>query len=88
MPGPAAKKIGHTWHRPTGDVVDPWAWLRDRDDPDTIAYLTAENEHADAWFAERSDVVEAIFGEIRSRVQETDLSAPVHHHGWWYVTRT
>jgi protease II len=49
--------------------------------PDTIAYLEAENAHADAWFAERADLVEAIFGEIKSRVQETDLSAPVSHHG-------
>ena len=30
------------------------AWLRDRDDPDTIAYLEAENTYADAWFAEHN----------------------------------
>ncbi len=90
MSGPAAKKLPHQWSRPTGTVEDPYAWLRDRDDPDTVAYLEAENVHATAWFdaPERAELLETIFGEIRSRVQETDLSAPVHHRGWWYVTRT
>ena len=41
-----------SWDRPTGDVDDPWAWLRDRDDPDTIAYLEAENAYTAAWFDE------------------------------------
>ncbi|MCU0260264.1 MAG: S9 family peptidase [Ilumatobacteraceae bacterium] len=88
MSGPTAKQIRHTWHRPTGDADDPWAWLRDRDDPDTIAYLRAENAHADEWFAAHDELVETLFGEIKSRVQETDTSAPVRHGPWWYVTRT
>ncbi|HEY3484344.1 MAG TPA: hypothetical protein VGK49_03120, partial [Ilumatobacteraceae bacterium] len=85
---PVAKQVPHTWKRPTGEVDDPWAWLRDRDDPDTIAYLEAENAHTDAWFAQRADTVEELFQEIRSRVQETDVSAPVPHHGWYYSART
>jgi oligopeptidase B len=62
--------------------------MRDTSDPDLIAYLHAENEHADAWFAPHHDTIETIFGEIRSRVQETDVSVPVAHGDWWYVTRT
>ena len=69
---------------------DPWAWLIDREDPDTIAYLEAENAYAAQYFADpaRAALIETIYEEIKSRVQETDLSVPVHHHGWWYVTRT
>jgi oligopeptidase B len=85
---PVAKRIQHRWDRPTGAVDDPWAWLRDRDDPDTIAYLEAENAYAAAWFADRHDLVETIFGEIKSRIQETDLTAPVKDGGWWYTSRT
>src|SRR4051794_1215975 len=51
---PVAAQRPHTWNRPTGAVEDPWAWLRDRDDPATIAYLEAENEYCDAWFAARA----------------------------------
>ncbi|MEN9644690.1 MAG: hypothetical protein RL238_1359 [Actinomycetota bacterium] len=85
---PIAKQIPHTWTRPTGPADDPWAWLRDKDDPDTIAYLEAENRWCDAWFAERAELVDTLFGEIRSRVQETDLWAPVRKDDWWYVGRT
>lgn len=85
---PVAKRVDHVHHRPTGDVVDPYAWLRDRDDPDTIAYLEAENAHTAAWYAERTDLVEELFEEIRSRIQETDVSAPVPVDDWFYVART
>ena len=89
VPGePVAKRVTHVWNRPTGDVEDSYAWLRDRDDPDTISYLEAENAYSSAWFDERAGLIDEVFGEIRSRVQETDLSPPVFHGGWWYVTRT
>ncbi len=88
MQEPVAKQIEHHWERPTGRADDSWAWLRDRDDPDTIAYLEAENAYSDEWFAERADLVDAIFGEIKSRIQETDTTAPVKDGPWWYTSRT
>jgi oligopeptidase B len=85
---PVAKQVPHVWHRPTGDAVDPWAWLRDRDDPDTIAYLEAENAHADAWFAPHTALTQTLFDELKSRVQETDVAVPVRKGEWWYTSRT
>src|SRR5262245_48869632 len=85
---PAAKRVPHTWLRPTGPADDPWAWLSDRNDPDTIAYLEAENAFADAWLEEHADLVDAVFDEIKARTQETDDSVPVRKGPWWYVTRT
>jgi oligopeptidase B len=85
---PVAKQIEHHWDRPTGRVEDPWAWLRDRNDPDTIAYLDAENAYAADWFADHEDLVETIFGEIKSRIQETDITAPIKDGPWWYTSRT
>lgn len=88
MTEPTAKRIQHTWHRPTGPVDDHYAWLLDRDDPDTVAYLEAENRFADAWFAEHSALVDSVFEEIKSRVQETDVAAPVPKADWFYSART
>ena len=85
---PVAKQVPHTWHRPGGEVSDPWAWLADREDPDTLAHLRAENDHTEAWLARHEDLVETIFTEIKSRVREDDLSAPVRQGDWWYTTRT
>lgn len=88
MSEPRAKKIAHTWNRPTGPFDDPYAWLRDRDDTDTIAYLEAENAHSDAWFDQHAELLEAIFQQIKSRVQETDIAAPVPKDDWYYSART
>ena len=88
MSEPAAKQIAHTWNRPTGPFDDPFAWLRDRDDPDTVAYLAAENEVSTAWFSENGALVDELFEEIKSRVQETDVAAPVPVDGWFYSART
>jgi oligopeptidase B len=87
---PIAPTRPHEWKRPTGVVDDPWAWLVDRDDPETITYLEAENAYADQYFGEagRGELVDTVLAEIKSRIQETDLSVPVLHGGWWYVTRT
>ena len=85
---PRAPRKPFVHHRPTGAVEDPFHWLRDRDDPDTITYLEAENRHADEWFAPHNDLIETIFGEIKSRIQETDQSVPTLKDGWWYATRT
>ena len=81
---PIAKRVPHTWERPTGPVDDPWAWLADRDDPDTLAYLEAENAYADQWLAEHAPLVDAIYDEIKSRTQETDESVPSRKRPWWY----
>ncbi len=69
-------------------VTDEYAWMADRDDPRLLAYLQAENAYAAKRTAHLSPLVDRIFGEIRSRTVETDLSVPVLHGGWWYYTRT
>ena len=60
-------------------------WLRDRDDPDTIAYLEAENALRRRLVRRaRRRSSRSCSSEIKSRVQETDLSAPVRKGDWWY----
>jgi oligopeptidase B len=85
---PIAKHVPHTWSRPSGPFEDPFAWLADRDDPDTIKYLEAENAFADSWFADHQALLDELFEEIRSRVQETDEAAPVPTGDWFYSART
>jgi oligopeptidase B len=68
--------------------VDDLYWLRDREDPEVIEHLKAENAYTDAAIAHLSDLRERVFSEIRSRIEETDLSVPVKKGPWWYLTRT
>lgn len=72
-----------------GDVVvDPYEWLRDKADPAVVAHLEAENAYAEAVTADLQPLRDAIFEEIRSRTQETDLSVPVASGPWWYYSRS
>lgn len=85
---PIAPRQEHIWERPTGNIDDPWAWLRNKNDPNTIAYLDAENAYANQWFAQSEPSISTLFEEIKSRVQETDMSVPTQHGPWWYVSKT
>ena len=67
---------------------DPYYWLLDRDDPDTVAYLEAENAYTASQTEHLEPLRERLFDEIKARVQETDLSVPTRRGPWWYVTRT
>ena len=58
-------------------LVDEYAWLRDRDDPDTMAYLEAENAYTEAATADQAELRERIVAELRSRMKEDDTSVPV-----------
>ncbi|WP_091337296.1 S9 family peptidase [Micromonospora rhizosphaerae] len=87
-PVPAAKRVPteRTHHGDT--VVDEYAWLAAKDDPETIAYLTAENAYTEARTAHLAGLRAELFEETRRRTQETDLSVPTRKDGYWYYTRT
>lgn len=85
---PTAKRV-ETRREFHGDVfIDPYEWLRDKDNPEVIGYLEAENEYADQHTAHLESLRQQIFDEIKSRTKETDLSVPTRRGEWWYYART
>ena len=68
--------------------VDDWFWLRDRDDPQVREYLEAENAYTRDVMARTEPLQQQLFEEIKSRVQETDASAPVRKGPYEYFSRT
>jgi len=62
---PAAKRIPaeRTHHGDT--FVDEYAWLADKESPDTIAFLEAQNAYTGAMTAGQAGLRDAIFGEIK-----------------------
>jgi oligopeptidase B len=85
---PVAKKVPHDRTHHGDTVVDEYFWLADKADPETVAYLKAENAHTADHTAHLAGLRETLFGEIKSRTQETDLSVPVRKGAYWYYTRT
>src|SRR5919197_3103265 len=71
-----------------GDVrVDDYYWLRERDNPEVIAYLNAENEHAEKAMAHTKGLEEKLFEEIKARFKQTDMSVPYRRDDFFYYTR-
>ena len=70
------------------EFVDNYEWLRDKDNPEVIAHLEAENAYTESRTAAWSGLVDDIYGEIKSRVKETDMSVPQRQGEWWYYGRT
>ncbi|MFF5210262.1 S9 family peptidase [Streptosporangium sp. NPDC000396] len=85
---PRAKKVPSERVHHGDTVVDDYAWLTVKDDPETVAYLEAENAYTQQATAHLKPLQETIFQEIKGRTLETDLSVPTRKNGWWYYSRT
>jgi oligopeptidase B len=68
-------------------LVDPYAWMRDREDPRTRAYLEAENAYANEWLAPHRKLHDTLVAEMRARILPDDEDVPVKHGPFEYVTR-
>jgi oligopeptidase B len=85
---PAARKV-HTQTNLHGvSLVDDYAWLRDKENPETVAYLEAENAYADAVMKPLDGLRDELYQEMLSHIKQTDVSVPYRDGGWWYYTRT
>jgi oligopeptidase B len=76
----------HTLHGETR--IDEYFWLRDRSDPEVIAYLEAENRYTGAVMRHTEALQEQLYQEMRGRIKETDLSVPERVDDYFYYTRT
>lgn len=70
------------------EFVDNYEWLRDKESPETIAHLEAENAYTAARTAHLDQLTEEIYHEVKGRVKETDMSVPSRRDGYWYYGRT
>ena len=85
---PIARKIP-TERSHHGDLfIDNYEWMRDKESPDVLSHLEAENSYADEQTQAHAPLRQRIFDEIKNRTQETDLSVPMRDGDWWYYTRT
>jgi len=67
--------------------VDEYYWLRERESPEVIAHLEAENEWTRRSLAGTEELQQRLFDEIVGRIPPDDDSAPVPYRGWWYQSR-
>ncbi len=89
LPAPPIARKLHTETQMHGvQLVDDYAWLRDKENPDVTAYLEAENVYADAVMTPLADLRKQLYEEMLSHIKQTDVSVPYRDGEWWYYSRT
>ncbi len=68
--------------------IDEYHWLRNREDPEVLAHLEAENRYTDSVMRHTEGLQELLYQELRGRIKEADLSVPSRLDGWLYYSRT
>lgn len=67
---------------------DEYFWLRQRERPELMTHLEAENAYTTAMLAHTATLQQQLFEELKSRIQETDLTPPVRIDDYFYYDRT
>jgi oligopeptidase B len=66
---------------------DNYFWLNQRENPEVVAYLEAENAYTKAMMSHTDAFREKLFNEIVGRIPQTDISVPYLENGYFYYTR-
>ena len=69
-------------------LIDDYAWLRERENPEVTAYLEAENAWTAAALEPTLDLQKKLYEEMVSHIKETDVSVPFRNGQFWYYSRT
>jgi len=85
---PVAEVIPDTFNNFGQQRIDSYYWIRDKNNPNIIEYLTAENAYTDTVMASTTALQETIFNEIVGRIKEDDETYPSFRNGYYYYSRT
>jgi len=84
---PMAKIIPHRLEKHGHVRIDNYYWLNQRDNPEVLEYLQAENEYTGKVMAAAGNLEEKLFEEIKARIKQTDMSVPYKKNDYYYYTR-
>jgi oligopeptidase B len=84
---PQAAKIPKVLETHGEKRVDDYFWMNDRNDPNVVAYLEAENAYANALMQPTLKLQTRLYEEMAGRLKPNDESLPVEDNGYFYYTR-
>jgi len=87
-PPPVAKKVPAPVKLHGRELPDDYAWLKDKKDPQVLAYLEAENVYTAAMMAPTKALQERLYAEMLGRIQEDDVDVPVKNGAYFYAWKT
>ena len=75
-------------HKIHDDIrIDPYYWLKERENPEVIDYLERENDYYQKSTQHLVPLQDELFEEMKGRIKEEDNSVPYFYNGYWYITR-
>jgi oligopeptidase B len=84
---PVAERIEKELVKHSDIRIDPYFWMNDRENPNVIDYLNAENDYTNSYLSDYKDFRENLFQELVSRIKQTDESVPYFDNGYFYISR-
>ena len=85
---PIAKKLPHETEVNGRKMVDNYAWLREKSNPEVRAYLEKENAYTDSIMKPTEPFQKKLYDEMLSRIKETDVEVPYREGDYFYYVRT
>ncbi len=85
---PAARKDPHTLSLHGKSLCDDYGWLREKENPETLEYLAAENAYTRAVMEPAQPLIDTLYAEMLSHIQQTDVSVPYRDGRFDYYART
>ncbi|MFZ2897336.1 MAG: S9 family peptidase [Saprospiraceae bacterium] len=87
LSAPRAKQIPKELSIHGDTRIDPYYWLNERENPEVISYLQAENAYTDEMMSHLTGFKEKLYQEIIGRIRQTDMSVPYLDNGYYYFVR-
>jgi len=84
---PVAKRVPKKLEKHGHIRIDNYHWLKERDNPEVINYLKAENKYTDLVMAHTKALQETLFEEFKGRIKQTDMSVPYKKDDYYYYDR-
>jgi oligopeptidase B len=84
---PIAKVVPHRLDAHGHVRTDDYYWLKEREDPEVIGYLKAENEYLDKVMKHTEELQHELFEEITGRIKKDDTSVPYWYEDYYYYHR-
>src|SRR4051794_26432729 len=85
---PIAPKRPHDIRQHGQTRSDDYFWMRFREDPEVLKYLSAENGYLSQVMQHTTALQEQLFQEMKARIKEDDQSVPERRGSYLYYTRT
>ena len=87
MEPPIAKKVAKELVKHDHTRIDNYFWMNQREDPEVIAHLEAENAYKEEQLADTKEFQGKLYDEMRGRIKEDDSSVPYFENGYFYYSR-